>query len=208
MPLFKSIQDLSGGLAGLLQGAKGLLDKAGGEGMGQGFKGMVQGALDLNIEGLMQQADAHLGTGVMKLAGAGDTESVEIVVRFRNYAWERLEDMTRMRDIINKFISVDMLEVKEAVREMDELCASKEPEVVCSERERVLQDEIDKLKKMARRMNAFLQDEEALLGAEEEADTAVPEAVASVAEAVPEPVPARQIVTAPGKYPRLPNPSV
>jgi len=206
MPPFKTIQDLSNSLSGLLKGARGFLDKAGGEGFGQGFRGMVQGALDLNIEGLMQQADAHLGSGVMKLTAAGDTESVQTVVRFRNFAGERLIELTRMRDIINLFISEDITEVKQAVRDMDDLLESREPEVVCSERERVLQDEIDKLKKMAKRMNAFLQDEEALLG--EDGRTAEPESAAPVAEAVHRPVPTRQIVTARSKYPRLPDADV
>jgi hypothetical protein len=208
MPPFKTIQELSTNLSGLLKGARRFLDQAGGEGMGQGFKGMVQSALDLNIEGLMQQADAHLGTGVMKLSAAGETESVQTVVRFRSYAGERLIELMRMRDVINMFISEDLLEVKKAVREMEDMIESKEPEVVCSDRERALQDEIDKLKKMARRMNAFLQNEEELLGDEVEGRKAELGAAAPVAEAVPGPVPTRQIVTGKGKYPRLPDSTV
>ena len=107
MAMLKGITDITNNLGGLLAGARGLLDKAGGEGLGQGFKGMVQQALDLNVDGLMQAADAHLGTGVMRLTIAGDEEGVKTTVRFRNYAVMRIMEIKDMRDIINRFISED-----------------------------------------------------------------------------------------------------
>jgi hypothetical protein len=166
MAMFKGITDITSNLGGLLAGARGLLDKAGGEGLGQGFKGMVQQALDLNVDGLMQAADAHLGTGVMKLTVAGDQEGVKTVVRFRNYAMMRILEIRDMRDIINRFISDDPDEFQGALGEMSDFLDGKEPEMVCSEREMSLHEEIKKLRKMMKQMNTFLEGEEIMLGEE------------------------------------------
>ena len=166
MAMFKGITDITNNLGGLLAGARGLLDKAGGEGLGQGFKGMVQQALDLNVDGLMQAADAHLGTGVMRLTIAGDEEGVKTTVRFRNYAVMRIMEIKDMRDIINRFISEDPEMFQEALGEMADFLDGKEPEMVCSEREMTLRQEVKKLRRMMRQMNTFLEDEEILLGEE------------------------------------------
>jgi len=166
MAMFKGITDITNNLGGLLAGARGLLDKAGGEGLGQGFKGMVQQALDLNVDGLMQAADAHLGTGVMRLTIAGDEEGVKTTVRFRNYAVMRIMEIKDMRDIINRFISEDPEMFQEALGEMADFLDGKEPEMVCSEREMTLRQEVKKLRRMMRQMNTFLEDEEIMLGEE------------------------------------------
>jgi hypothetical protein len=166
MRLFKPITDMSSGITGLLQSARGLLDKAGGEGLGQGLKGVVQGVLDLNLDGFIQSLDAMMGTGVMRLTVEGNTDGVETVVRFRNYALMRLEEVRDMRDIVNEFISHDPEVVNRALENMQSFLEGKEPDMVCSERDEGLKQEINRLRKMVRQMSTFLDGEDALLADE------------------------------------------
>jgi len=170
MAMFKPLSDLTRTVTGLLQSVRGIAVTAGGEGMGQGLKGLVQGALDLNIEGLMDAADAQLGAGIMRLMLAGYERDVATAVRFRSYAFMRLEEVKQMRDMINHFISRDVEEVKEAAGEMDEFLASRETDSTCSEREELLRQEADKLRKLVGRMSRFLEDEERLLDGEAQPD--------------------------------------
>ena len=89
--MFQGLSDMTKTVMGLLQSARGLTEQAGGEGFGQGIKGIVQGALDLNLDGAMEQAAAHFGTGIMRLTVAGEDQDVATAVRFRNYAVMRFE---------------------------------------------------------------------------------------------------------------------
>jgi hypothetical protein len=172
MPMnpFKSITDIAGNFSGLLQGARGMLEKAGGEGFGQGFKGMVQQALDLNIEGLIQQFDMHLGAGIMRLGLVGDSDRMATVTSFRNYGVSMLEEMTAMRDIINRFITDDASEAIAVIDDMADFVETRAPGTACTESEEALRVEIQRLKKIVRQMNTFLDGEDALLGEEEAPD--------------------------------------
>ena len=49
MGIFQTISGVTEQVSGLLQSTRGLIDKSQGKGFGEGFKGMVQSALDLNI---------------------------------------------------------------------------------------------------------------------------------------------------------------
>ena len=59
--MFKPLTDMTKTVMGLFQSVRGFTEQAGGEGFGQGLKGIVQGVFDLNIDGAMEQADAHFG---------------------------------------------------------------------------------------------------------------------------------------------------
>src|SRR5665647_201386 len=118
----------------------------------------------------MDAADAQLGTGIMRLMLAGYERDVATAVRFRSYAFMRLEEVKQMRDMINHFISRDVEEVKEAAGEMDEFLASRETDSTCSEREELLRQEADKLRKLVGRMSRFLESEERILDGEAQAD--------------------------------------
>ncbi len=156
MSIFKSISDSMKGVASLVQGATGILGKAGEEGLGKGFKGIIQDFLDLNPEDLMQAADAKMGAGVMKLTTAGDTESVETVIRFRNFATLRMDEIVQMGAITERFGSEDMSEVHRAVDEMNEMLENHMPEMTCSAREESLSEEISKLKDIVGMMTDVL----------------------------------------------------
>jgi hypothetical protein len=160
MALFKPLSDLGGSIGSTIQGITGLLNKAQGEGLGQGLKGVLQDALDLNIDGLMDTIDSGMGTGIMHLTIDGDKEGVETALRFRNYAVMRLVELRDMRDIINKFTSHDSDESTGAVGEMSEFLEGKQEGVVCSEREESLREQTFKMRKMVKQMSEFLDSEE------------------------------------------------
>lgn len=161
--MFKSLTDVTQQLSGLLKSARGLTEKASGEGYGQGLKGIVQDALDLNIESYIENVDMQMGGGVLHLTQAGDSKGVESAIRFRDYAVMRLEEVREMRDIANAFLSHDIDVVKRAAGQMGEFLEGKQTEVACSEYEEALKQEIHKLRKLSRGMSAFLENEEALL---------------------------------------------
>jgi hypothetical protein len=160
----KPFSDMTKNMAGLLQSARGLMEKASGEGFGQGLKGMVQDILDLNIDSLIENVDSKIGAGVMRLVMAGDTVGMETVVQFRNYTVMRLVELRDVRDVANKFMSEDPELEATGLGEMREFLGGKEPEVVCSEREETLRQEIVKLKKIVKQMSIFLEGESLLLG--------------------------------------------
>jgi hypothetical protein len=166
---FKPFTDMASGVTGLIQSAHAFMEKAGGEGFGKGFKGVIQDVFDLNAVGLREQVDASLGTGVMHLTIAGNTENLETVARFRNHAFSLLDDLIEMRDITNAFVSKDITEANRAVDQMSDFLDEREPPATGSERERLLEQEIEKLRKIIREMNNFLNSEEGLL-AEEKAE--------------------------------------
>jgi hypothetical protein len=160
MALFKPLSDLGGSLASTISSVKGLLDRAQGEGLGQGLKGVLQQALDLNVDGLIDTIDSSMGTGIMHLTIEGDKDGVDTALRFRNYAVSRLVELKEMRDLVNKFISHDPDEAALAVQEMNDFLDNKSEGVVCSEREEGLREEITKLRKMVKQMSTFLDGEE------------------------------------------------
>lgn len=162
---FKSLTRMASSVSGLLKSAQGLLVKAGSEGFGGGFKGVVQDLLDLNLEGVRESVDTRMGVGVMHLTLAGETDRVETAGRFRNYTIMRLEEMMEMRDIANLFISQDISEVARAVDGMAGFLEKRQPETACSDREEVLEQEINRLRKIVREMSRFLDGEQELLDA-------------------------------------------
>lgn len=178
---FKSFTDLAGNISGLLQGARGLMDRAGGEGYGEGLKGMVQSMLDLNLEGIKDSVDSHIGAGVMRLTIAGETERVETAVRFRNYVVMRLDELMEVRDIGNRFISQDISQVTGVVDQMATFLEKKQPETTYSVQEEVLEQEINKLRKLQGEMSRFLDGEQAMV---EAGSSAGPTEVTTVEQAV------------------------
>lgn len=183
---FKNVTEISNSLSGFLQGAHSLMDKAGGEGFGQGFKGVLQEALDLNIESFTQTVDSHMGVAVMRLTLAGDQEGVQTALRFRNYAIMRIEEMQAMRDVANDIILLAGTDNDAAVHRMTEFLDGREPEMACSTREEGLKQEIGRLKKMVKQMSTFLDDEEKLLendGSETAEDETVEEGPSKILSA-------------------------
>ena len=180
--------DMSKNVAGILQGARGLMEKAGREGFGQGIKGVVQDILDLNVDSLIENVDAKIGAGVMRLAMSGDARGMETVVQFRNYTVMRLVELKDVRDVANKFMSEDQETAAAGLSEMREFLEGKEPEVVCSEREETLRQEIVKLRKIVKQMSAFLDGEARLLGGDGEAAEVI-EGIEEVKETVVSKVP-------------------
>jgi len=159
MGIFQTISGVTEQVSGLLQSTRGLIDKSQGKGFGEGFKGMVQSALDLNIEGLMAELDMRVGTGIMRLTIAGDSGGVETAARFRSHAAKRLDELLEMREIVNRFISTDITQIREATAAMEVFLDSREPEVECSAREEALKERIRELQEMNRKMAAFLESE-------------------------------------------------
>jgi hypothetical protein len=181
--MFKPLTDMTKTVMGLFQSVRGFTEQAGGEGFGQGLKGIVQGVFDLNIDGAMEQADAHFGAGIMRLTVAGEDKDVATAVRFRNYAVMRFDELKVMRDLVNRFISHDIEQIKGAVADMDDFLETREPESVCSDREEELKQEAEKMRKLVSRLSRLLESEEDLLG-----EGILEES--PVAEARPETVPA------------------
>lgn len=170
MALFKPISDMTQGIAHLISSTSGLLEKAGGQGFGQGLKGVVQEALDLNLDGAMQMVDSTIGTAVMQLTLAGDSAGVETAVRFRNYGVMRLEELRDMRDIMNSMMAQNGEGSHDAVAEMGAFLDRHEDGAACSEREEGLKQEIVKLRKVTKQLNAFLEEEESTFAGEKQSD--------------------------------------
>lgn|GEM_PF-997514 len=166
----KPLSDMTKSITSLMQGAGGLMEKTGGEGFGQGFKGVVQDLLDLNVDCLIETMDARLGAGVMRLVMVGDTKGMETVVQFRNYVMMRLVEMKDVRDVANKFMSEDPELSATGLAEMSEFLEGRQPEVVCSDREETLRLEIKKLRKIVKQMGSFLDGEALMLGEDDESD--------------------------------------
>jgi hypothetical protein len=139
---FKPFADMTKNIGSLLQGAQGLMAKAGGEGFGQGLKGVMQDIFDLNVDSLIETVDSKIGAGVIRLVIAGDEKGVETVVQFRNYVMMRLMEIRDIRDVANKFMSEDPELAATGLSEMNEFLDGRQPEVVCSDREETLREEI------------------------------------------------------------------
>lgn len=159
LKVFKPITDLTGQISGMLQGARGFMDKAG----GQGFRGVVREAFDFNATGYAEEADRRIGRILLHLTMAGDSEGVETVLRFRNYAVSRIEEFQKLNELSAGSDSSDPDEIRLLVDRMAEFLESREPEVISSDREETLRQEIAKLRQMNRHLSSFLENEEALL---------------------------------------------
>lgn len=163
LKVFKPITDLTGQISGMLQGARGFMDKAG----GQGFRGVVREAFDFNATGYVEEADRRIGRVVLHLTMADDSEGVETVLRFRNYAVSRIEEFQKLNELSAGSDSNDPDEIRLMVDKMAEFLESREPEVISSDREETLRQEIAKLRQMNRHLSLFLENEEALLEEED-----------------------------------------
>jgi len=102
---------------------RGYIEKAG----GKGLTGVVQEVFDLNLPGFIEETDKRMGTIVMHLTEAGETEGVETAVRFRNHAVVRLKEMMKMADISQGYDSENPEGLKLTVKNM-EFLEAREPE--------------------------------------------------------------------------------
>jgi hypothetical protein len=179
LKIFKPITDLTGQISGILQGARGFMEKAG----GQGFRGVVREAFDFNADGFMEEADRRTGRLVLHLTIAGDQDGVETILRFRNYAMKTIEELQRLNQITSNFESEDPEELEQLVRRIEGFLESRETEAVVSDREEALRQEIARLKQMTRNLDSFLEGQEALLGGEDLPEKRYP--VAEILEVLP-----------------------
>jgi hypothetical protein len=162
LKIFKPITDITKSFGGILEGARGFLETAG----AGGLKGVVREAFDFNAEGLKSEADRRMGRIIMHLTMAGDTESVEIALRFRNYAAVTIDDLNRLNEISAGADTDDLEKIRLMINRMAEYLDSHEGETPCSDQEVSLQQEIAKLKQINRRLSLFVESEEAFLAGE------------------------------------------
>lgn len=160
LKIFKPITDLTGQISGILQGARGFMEKTG----GQGFRGVVRDAFDFNAAGFAEEADRRIGRIVLHLTMAGDTEGVETALHFRNYAVSRIEELQKLNELSAGSDSNDPDAIGLLVDRMAEYLEAREPEAISSDREETLRQEIAKFKQMNRHLSMFLENEEVLLG--------------------------------------------
>jgi hypothetical protein len=163
LKVFKPITDLTGQISGILQGARGFMEKAG----GQGLRGVVREAFDFNADGFMEEADRRTGRLVLHLTIAGDQDGVETILRFRNYAMKTIEELQRLNQITSNFESEDPEELGQLVNRIESFLESRETDSAGSDREEALRQEIARLKLMTRHLDSFLDDQERLLGGED-----------------------------------------
>ena len=113
--------------------------------------------MGLTPDGLIKKVDSDMGSGVMRLVSEGDQDSLKITVEWRDYVVSGLEEMREAAQILNKFNSEDTAEAEEAVREMSEYLKERGPELAHRRKERAMEAELRRLRKMLKEMSEFLE---------------------------------------------------
>lgn len=157
--IFKPIKDITRQFGGILEGARGFMESAG-EG---GLKGIAREAFDFNAEGMTEEVDRRMGRMIMFMTMAGDTGSVDIAVRARNFAVGRIGDLDKLKDISAGFDSEDPAEIRSIIDQLAEFLDLREPETAPPDGEELLRQEIARLKQINRQLASLIESEEALL---------------------------------------------
>ncbi len=160
--IFKPITDITKQFGGMLEGARGLMETAG----KGGLRGVVQEAFNFDDEGFKGETDRRSGGIIMRLTMAGDTERVETVIRFRNYAMAAIDELQRCKELSEGFGSEDLGEIRLMVDRMAEYLDSRDPEPSISDGKELLRQEIARLKQVNRQLSSLIESEEALLAGE------------------------------------------
>lgn len=153
MKLFKPITDMWKQIQSLTENAGSLL-----EGVSSGgIDGVMRQFMGLTPDGLIRKVDSDMGSGVMRLVSEGDEKSLKIAVEWRDYVVSGLEEMQEAALILRKFSSEDAAEAEEAVGEMSEYLKEKGPEIARRRKERAMEAELRRLRKMVKEMSTFLE---------------------------------------------------
>ncbi len=164
LKVFKPITDLTGQISGTAAGRARLHGQSGRH---KALQGVVREAFDFNAAGFVGGGGPAHRKIVLHFTMADDSEGVETVLRFRNYAVSRIEEFQKVNEFSAGSDSDDPDEIRLMVDRMAEFLESREPEVISSDREETLRQEIAKLKQMNRHLSLFLENEEALLEEED-----------------------------------------
>lgn len=153
MKLFKPITDMWKQVQSLTENAGSLLEVA----SGGGIDAMMRQFMGLTPEGLIKKVDSDMGSGVMRLISEGDQDSLKIAVEWRDYVVSRLKEMQEAALILGKFNSEDTVKATEAVEEMSEYLKERGPEIARRRKERAMEAELRRLRKMVKEMSEFLE---------------------------------------------------
>jgi len=153
MKLFKPITDMWKQVQSLTESAGSLLEGV----SGGGLDGMMRQFMGITPDGLIRKVDSDMGAGVMRLVSEDDKEGLKIAVEWRDYVVSGLEEMREAALILHKFSSGDAVEAEESVREMSEYLKERGPEIARRRKERTMEAELRRLRKMVKEMSEFLE---------------------------------------------------
>lgn len=95
----------------------------------KGVTGLVRTIMGVDPAGIKKQVDDVLGTGLINLLLAGDKDSIEVVLKFRQNAMSRIDEFSRLLGIAQKYSSEDMPTMLEGIAEMRQYIADQDQPV-------------------------------------------------------------------------------
>lgn len=111
----------------------------------RGLMGVMKKVMGMAPEDMKETVDETLGVASLDLFAAGDTSAVEIVIGWRKYCSDYLDELVVVRDLLIKFNSDDPAEKREALSEMKAMTAAGQAPGH-SRRVRALEGEVAKLR--------------------------------------------------------------
>lgn len=111
----------------------------------RGLLGAMKKVMGMAPEDMKQTVDETLGVATLDLVAAGDMSAVEIVIGWRKFCSDYLDELVVIRDVLVKFNSDDPAEKSEALSEMKAMTAASQAPGH-ARRERALESEMAKMR--------------------------------------------------------------